>query len=529
MRIDAVEKNIYDAFSNNVNVNDKMKELHSGYFSRYTPEYLHSIELDLGVDLQNRLIDGADIQRFEATSYDLLRTMYRGGVLADGTHTLGLKDIGKWKLDKKSPYYDSNLKQQSGYTAEVLSTAKENIVSETTGKGVTTFRADDRPDLFKKNDQYVDKIRVDNKTGEVIERVQTKFVGKDAESCLKKMMSKKYDKYFNDGMVDKMEVPKEYYDGMKKMIPEKISDLEKQLERVKSDGKTEVAERIEQKIERYKKVDSMLEQSNTTRQEAINARKHPQIAMKKMFAKKAIMEGHQAGIESGAIAAGLTATISTVDNVQKYMKGEISAKDAALDIAKDTGTAGALGYGTAFVSTAVTSVMKSSSHQLIKSVATSGVPGIAISFGIDTYDSVIDYAQGNIDSAQLAYDLGEGAVHIAGAMAGAEIASNVGAIVGGTIGSVVPGAGTAVGIVVGKAAGYGVGMVGGMVGCAIASEAYATAVELGTENAGMLAEKAKSAAEGTIQLVKENAPERVDDVRNAVNKYAAKFNLPFSV
>ena len=80
-----------------------------------------------------------------------------------------------------------------------------------------------------------------------------------------------------------------------------------------------------------------------------------------------------------------------------------------------------------------------------------------------------------------------------------------------------------------KAAGYGVGMVGGMVGCAIASEAYATAVEFGTENAGLLAEKAKSAAEGTIQLVKENAPERVDDVRNAVNKYAAKFNLPFSV
>ena len=145
------------------------------------------------------------------------------------------------------------------------------------------------------------------------------------------------------------------------------------MERVKSDGKTEVAERIEQKIERYKKVDSMLEQSNTTRQEAINARKHPQIAMKKMFAKKAIMEGHQAGIESGAIAAGLTATISTVDNVQKYMKGEISAKDAALDIAKDTGTAGALGYGTAFVSTAVTSVMKSSSHQLIKSVEYSNV------------------------------------------------------------------------------------------------------------------------------------------------------------
>jgi hypothetical protein len=208
-----------------------------------------------------------------------------------------------------------------------------------------------------------------------------------------------------------------------------------------------------------------------------------------------------------------------------------------LDIVKDTGTAGALGYGTAFVSTAVTSVMSESSHELIKKVAGSGAPGIVISFGIDTYDSVIDYAQGKIDASQLAYDLGEGAAHIAGSVAGAaasafvagEVASNVGVVVGGAVGSVVPGAGTAAGMVAGKVVGYGVGMVGGMVGCAIASEAYATAVEFGAENAGVLAEKAKVAAQGTIELAKVHAPEKVDDIRNAVNDYASKFNLPFSV
>ena len=75
--------------------------------------------------------------------------------------------------------------------------------------GVKTYRADDRPDLFQKNDQYVDKIRVDS-TGN-IERIQVKFVGKDAAECLSKLTSKDFDKYFNDGKVDKMEVPKDYY------------------------------------------------------------------------------------------------------------------------------------------------------------------------------------------------------------------------------------------------------------------------------------------------------------------------------
>ena len=313
------------------------------------------------------------------------------------------------------------------------------------------------------------------------------------------------------------------------MIPDKISDLEKQLERVKADGKTEVAEKIEKRIAKYKKVDEMLEKSNTTKQEAIDARLNPDKYMKKIFANKTLVESHNAGLESGAFAAGLTAAVSTVDNVQRYMGGDITAKEAAMDIAKDVGTAGALGYGTAFVSTAVTSVMSGSSHQLIHTVGELGAPGIAISFGIDTYDSVMDYAQGKIDAAQLAYDLGESAVHIGGAMAGAQAASTVGMAIGGAVGSVVPGAGTLAGMAVGQVAGYGVGMVGGMVGCAIASEAYATAVEFGAENAGVLAEKAKAAAQGTIELVKVNAPEKVADICNAVNDYASKFKIPFSV
>lgn len=481
------------------------------------PPFLDGINVDHDVN----------VNVWNHTTMEVLKNILRGYDLPDGSKALGLEELSKRKIHPEYTY--ANKKQQSGFAAEVISTAKENLEAKAKDTKVTTYRADDRPDLYPKNDPYVDKIRVDNKTGKIIERIQTKFVGKNAKECFSKLRSKKYDKYFEDGKVDKIEIPKEFYDDIKKMIPEKIEGLEKQLEHVKDDPDPGKAEGIRKQIDKCKKIDSMLEKSNTTSEEALFAREHPRRYVGKMMGKEAVKQGNKAGMESGAFAAGLTATISTVDNVQKFMNHELTAQEAVLDIAKDTGMAGAAAYGTTFVSTAVSSVMSSSSQELIQSVASSGVPGIAISFGIDTYDSVIDFAQGNINSYELAYDLGESAVHIAGSMAGAELASNVGAVIGGTVGSVIPGAGTAAGMAVGKAAGYGVGVVGGMVGCALASEAYVTAVEAGVEGAGILAENAKASAEKAVSLVKENAPEKVNDIRKAVNEYAGKFSLPFSI
>ena len=88
---------------------------------------------------------------------------------------------------------------------------------------------------------------------------------------------------------------------------------------------------------------------------------------------------------------------------------------------------------------------------------------------------------------ELAYDLGENAAQIGGGIAGAALA-------GAAVGSVVPGAGTVVG--------FGAGLVGGMVGCAVASEAYASAVEFGAENVDALADKAQEMANKTVDIAK---------------------------
>jgi predicted SPOUT superfamily RNA methylase MTH1 len=85
------------------------------------------------------------------------------------------------------------------------------------------------------------------------------------------------------------------------------------------------------------------------------------------------------------------------------------------------------------------------------------------------------------------------------------------------------------GAAVGATVGYGVGVVGGIVVYTVAAEAHAAAVQIGSEKAGILAEQAKNAADSTIRLIKENAPDKVDAALQAVNDYASKFKLPFRV
>ena len=44
-----------------------------------------------------------------------------------------------------------------------------------------------------------------------------------------------------------------------------------------------------------------------------------------------------------------------------------------------------------------------------------------------------------------------------------------------------------------------------------------------------MAEKAETLAKDTVELVKENIPEKVDEVKAAFNDFSRNCNLPFSV
>lgn len=236
-------------------------------------------------------------------------------------------------------------------------------------------------------------------------------------------------------------------------------------------------------------------------------------------AKERFGTANEVGLKSGVVAAGLTCAMSSVDNISACVNGEISGEEAAVEIVKDTAVAGGVAYGTAFVSTTVAETMKGSSKVLLQRVGNSCLPAAATAFAVDAADSVIDFAKGEIDGGELAYELGDSASSVAGGFAGGAAGAKIGAAVGTAI---APGVGTVAGAVVG-------GVVGGVVGTVVASEAYATAVEMGTEGAKFLAEKTETLAKDTVELVKENLPEKLDEVKTAFNDFAKSCNLPFSV
>lgn len=532
MMLDTFEQQAFDAPK--FDISDKISSLHKSFENKLASvngAFLNPETSKMDTNAANWLgIENSDLlEPIRTNVFETVKNMYEGVPNGpEGEKTLGLKEISSWKVNKD--YYEANIKQHAGFAAEVIGTAKENLMARLNDTGKTTYRVDDLTDdqrnqikdqygddFAKKNDPYVDKIRTS--ADGTLERIQTKFVGSDASECLSKLQSSKFDKYFNDGKVDKVEVASDYYDEMKtKLIPDERESLKQQYDRVTADGKTDVAERIQSKMDRLDKIDSMLEKSMVSTDEAKTAVVHTERYTKRITVKESTMFGNKAGVDSGLEAAALTAAVSTVDNVTKVMSGEISAQAAFVDVAKDTGTAGAIGYGTAFVGTAIAEGMENSSHVLIKSMGKAGIPAAVISFGVESYDAVSDYAQGKIDTDDLVYELGENVASVAGGTIGGVAG---GALAGAVVGSAVPGVGTVVG--------FAAGMAGGMVGSAVAAEAYKTAVAVGSDAAGVLADKAETLAKSTVEIAEKNIPDMADKVKGAFNDFAKTNSLPFQI
>lgn len=507
MKFDSFEK--LDVNLSETDTAKRLSSLHKGFESRFTEAYADYVSVSEKAQegLAAWIGENAALT-VEAMpeAMEAIKEMYNTSDI-DGYRKLCLKEISEWKIHPEYEYQCN--KQHAGYAAEVISTVKENLIAKIEGTGITTVRADDRPDLFPKNDQFVDKIRIDS-SGNIIERIQTKFVGKDAKSCFEKLKSPDYEKYTLGDKVDKIEIPKDYYDDVKAFANAKIEDLENQIEHLKADGKETDLQNKQRELERVKAVDKKIEKSTVTSEEALDAVKNPEKYIKKVQSTEKLLMAHEAGIESGSIAAGLTAAMSTVDNVQKYLKGEVTATEAVEDITKDAAAAGVIGYGTGFVTSAVANTMSQSSHVLISKVGGSCAPAAVVAWGVQSFDAVVDYSQGEISKDELAYALGENAATVVGGIAA-----------GAAVGSIVPGAGTAVGATT--------GFVASMVGCALASEVYATAVEHGGEGAEVMAAKAQKLASNTVEMAKTEIPEKVDFIRETINGFAAENDIPIKV
>ena len=490
MMFDAIEKNSLDNVR--ANISEKLGAFNKTFQSSIAPEagayvapenagFSAAIAENLG--LQNSKMAG----ELKVSALRAAKNMYEGKIPVMNGDKLeyikadkGIKEIGQMKINKDHKY--ANYKQQAGFAAEVLSTTRENFIAQAEGTGTVTVKVDDLVKIakddknskleingknikelveekgFVKNDPYADKIRIFS-NGET-ESVQTKFVGDNARNCFTKLKSQKYDKYFKSDKVDKLEIPKEYYNDIKnRMIPAEKAKLQEQIEKLSAKGKTEKMIEKQNQLEKIQKIDAKLEQSTITSDEALTARTHGRWTAVKTGARQA----NKSGISGAKGAAALTAVVSTVDNGIKLANGDITAKEMAVDVVKDTAEAGVMGYGLG----------------LVTGVTRSNAIAAGITMGISSYGDVKDFVQGDISGKELAYNLGENA------------ASITGAIIGGSVG----------------------GLVGGVAGSYLATKAYDVSTEFVADNVGVVIEKGGEVLDkaGDIAIdVKDAAAEKLD-------------------
>ena len=212
---------------------------------------------------------------------------------------------------------------------------------------------------------------------------------------------KKYDKYRDNGVP--IEIPKDFYDKVKAEYAKKIGKLDKQIKTAESKGDTALVAKLKKQRDKLETTSNNLRKSNVTNQEAIFARKHPGLSTAKDVAKVA----HEAGVKQAKLGAVMSGSVSLVKNFVACVKGEIKPKDAAVEVAKDTGTGAAFSYATAFSGTVVKGAMQNASSGYVRALSKTSLPAQMVSTTVNVGKVMKRYINGEISGAKCIEQLGE--------------------------------------------------------------------------------------------------------------------------
>lgn len=309
--------------------------------------------------------------------------------------TKGLKEISQYKVNPENKY--SNLKQQAGFSAEVKHVARknaENIINKT---GERVVRTDD---IGRVNDQLYDHVTYD-KNGNIIEQSQMKFVGHDSSSALQKLASKDYQKYLDKDIP--IDVPSEQYEGIKMEAQVKAKSCYEQAERLKQEGKTDIAEKKLEEAKKYEKISKNVRKSELSSNEAMEARVNPELST----AKDIFELGHRAGLEQAKMGAAIGGGISIIRNCVACFNGDKEPEDAIKDVALDTGKAAAISYSTTFTGSVIKGAMQNSKNATLQNISKTSLPAVIVTTTLEVGKTFKKYFSGEIDGVQCFEELGE--------------------------------------------------------------------------------------------------------------------------
>lgn len=350
-----------------------------------------------------------------------------------------LESISKEKISEKQPY--QSIKAQAGYAAEVKTAAKENADKIIASEKVRVSRTDDLPKDLKSssgqsvggvNNQIYDIVSV-GKDGSYIEGTgrQLKYVGKDASECCDRLLLKKFDKYRDADA--SIEVPKDFYDGVKAELDKRIESLNNQIRRAEESGNHELVQQRRSQLEQLKKTKENLKQGKLTSDEAIEARLHPELST----AKDITRISHRAGLEAAKTGAVIGGGMSFISNSVAVLKGDETPEDAVLTIAGDTVSAAGLSYATGFMGSAIKGGMQNAESIYLREISNTALPAMIATSLLETGKTLYRFADGQIDGVQCLNELGEKGSGIVTSTAGATVGQILIPIpvLGGLIGS----------------------------------------------------------------------------------------------
>ncbi len=360
-----------------------------------------------------------------------------------------LEEISKRKINPK--YINQNINQQAGYSAEIKEQARVNANNILAKKGERIMQYDDLsserkaqvkkfiPNYAtpKKNHEIVDYISVDEK-GNVIPGTltQSKFVGRNGEECFKKLLSKDYEKYFENGA--KMKIARNHYGDFQRAVNTKIKSLESQIAKQKGLGDFQKAAILEKELQKCKTIKAHTRPASITKAETIEARLNPKLST----AKDVASVSHQAGMNAMQTGAFISGGVSLATNIYEYFANGKDPKKAIEHTAIATLKGGALSYVSTFASSSLGGWMQSSANKIIQSLGKGSVPAMIVGACVANATVLTRYFSGKIDGTELCKQLVKANTTLvsSGAMAVAGQAlipiPVVGVLIGGFVGAV---------------------------------------------------------------------------------------------
>ncbi len=360
-----------------------------------------------------------------------------------------LEEISKRKINPN--HIKQNINQQAGYSAEIKEQAHVNAHNILAGKRERIVQYDDLSSGKKaqvknlypnyatpsKNHEIVDYISVDEK-GNVIPgtAVQSKFVGKNGEECFKKLLSKDYEKYFENGA--KMKIARNHYGYFQRAVNTRIKSLESYIAKQKGLGNFQKVTSLEEKLQKCKTIKAHTRPASITKAEAIEARLNPNLST----AKDVTSISHQAGMNAAQTGVLIGGGVSLVTNVYECIANGKDPIKAIKHTAIATLKGGVLSYGSTFASSSLGGLMQSSANRIIQSLGKGSAPAMIVGACVANATVLTRYFSGKIDKTELLKQLEKANTTLVSSGAMAVVGQTlipipvVGVLVGGFVGAI---------------------------------------------------------------------------------------------